>query len=90
MELRKNGNCKRESGVQKLANCTLRYLAANLDVHGRHCMLSYLRSLPSSVLGSLDTEANKLYDTTNRLYDATLITRCYTQHDLLPVIDSKI
>ena len=88
MELRKNGNCKRKSRVQKLANCTLRDLAAILGVHGRHCMLSYLSSLPISVL--LDTEANKFYDRTNRLYDAALLTRCYTQHALRPVIDSKI
>ena len=27
---------------------------------------------------------------TNRLYDAALLTRCYTQHALRPVIDSKI
>ena len=76
--------------VQKLANCTLRDLATKLDVHGRHCMLSYLSSLPISVLRSLDTEANKSYDRTNRLYDAALLTRCYTQHALRPVIDSKI
>ena len=43
-----------------------------------------------SVLRSLDTEANKFYDRTNRLYDAALLTRCYTQHVLRPVIDSKI
>ena len=43
-----------------------------------------------SVLRSLDTEANKFYDRTNRLYDAALLTRCYTQHALRPVIDSKI
>ena len=43
-----------------------------------------------SVLRSLDTEANKFYDRTNRLYDAALLTRCYTQHALCPVIDSKI
>ena len=36
--------------------CTLRDLATKLDVHGRHCMLSYLSSLPISVLRSLDTE----------------------------------
>ena len=71
-------------------NCTLRDLATKLDVHGRHCMLSYLSSLPISVLRSLDTEANKFYDRTNRLYDAALLTRCYTQHALRPVIDSKI
>ena len=56
--------------------------AGLLDVHGRHCMLSYLSSLPISVLRSLDTEANKFYDRTNRLYDAALLTRCYTQHAL--------
>ena len=88
--IKKNGNCKRKSRVQKLANCTLRDLAAKLDVHGRHYMLSYLSSLPISVLHNLDTEANKFYDRTNRLYDAALLTRCYTQHALRPVIDSKI
>ena len=76
--IKKNGNCKRKSRVQKLANCPLRDLATKLDVHGRHCMLSYLSSLPISVLRSLDTEANKFYDRTNRLYDAALLTRCYT------------
>ena len=38
----------------------------------------------------MDTEANKFYDWSNRLYDAALLTRCYTQHALRPVIDSKI
>ena len=88
--IKKNGNCKRKSRVQKLANCTLRDLATKFDVHDRHCMLSYLSLLPISVLRSLDTEANKFYDRTNRLYDAALLTRCYTQHALRPVIDSKI
>ena len=88
--IKKNGKCKRKSRVQKLANCTLRDLATKLDVHGRHCMLSHLSSLPISVLRSLDTEANKFYDRTNRLYDASLLTRCYTQHALRPVTDSKI
>ena len=54
--IKKNGNCKRKSRVQTLANCTLRDLATKLDVHGRHCMLSYLSSLPVSVLRSLDTD----------------------------------
>ena len=53
-------------------------------------MLSYLSLLPISVLRSLDTEANKFYERSNRLYDAALLTRCYTQHALRPVIDSKI
>ena len=74
----KNGNCKRKSLVQKLANCTLRDLATKLDVHGWHCMLSYLSPLPISVFRSLDTEANKFYDRTNILYDAALLKRCYT------------
>ena len=39
---------------------------------------------------SLDTEAGKFYDASNRLYDAALLTRCYTQHALRSVIDSKI
>ena len=38
----------------------------------------------------MDTEANKFYDRTNRLYDAAFLTRCYTQHALRPIIDSKI
>ena len=84
-------------GIPNANTCTnfdvksgLRDLATKLDVHGRHCMLSYLSSLPISVLRSLDTEANKFYDRTNKLYDAALLTRCYTQHALRPVIDSKI
>ena len=85
-EIKKHGNCKRKSRVQKLDNCMLRDLVAQLDVHGRHCMLSYLSSLPISVFCSLDTEANKFYDRTNRLYDAALLTRCYTQHALRPSI----
>ena len=66
--IKKNGNCKRKSRIQKLANCTHRDLAARLDVHGRYCMLSYLSLLPISVLRSLDTEANKFYDRTNVLH----------------------
>ena len=53
-------------------------------------MLSYLSSLPISVLRSLDTKANKFYDRTNRFYEAALLTRCYTQHALRSAIDSKI
>ena len=53
-------------------------------------MFSYLSSLPISVLRTLDTEANKFYDKTNRFYDGALLTRWYTQHALRPVIDFKI
>ena len=88
--IKKNGNYKCKSRVQKLANCTLRDLAAKLDVPGRHSMLSYLSPLPISVLSSLDTKANKFHDRSNRLSDAALLTRCYTQRALRPVIHSKI
>ena len=52
-------------------------------------MLSFLSSLPISVLRVLDTEANKFYDRNDQLYDAALLTRCYTQHALRPFIDSE-
>ena len=48
------------------------------------CFL-FLSSLLISVLRVLDTEANKFYDRNHQLYDAALLTRCYTQHAL----DSK-
>ena len=79
MELRKIEIVNAKS-CQKLANCTLRDLDIKVDVHGRRCLLSYLNSLPISVLRNLDTEANRFYDRTDRLYDAALLTRCYTQH----------
>ena len=60
------------------------------EAHGRHSMLSFLSSLPFSVLRILDTEANKFYDRNHQLYDAALLTRCYTQHALRPFIDSEI
>ena len=65
--IKKNENCKLKSCAQNLANCTLSDLARIFDVHGRHSMLSYLSSLPISVLHSLDTEANKFYNRSNRL-----------------------
>ena len=46
-------------------------------------------SLPISVLRVLDTEANKIYDRNHQLYDAALLTRCYTQHALRQFIDSE-
>ena len=38
----------------------------------------------------LDTEAIKFYDRSNRLYDAALLTRCYSQFALRSVIYSQI
>ena len=52
--------------------------------------LSRLVTLSISSLRNFDIEANKFYDRANRLYDAALLTRCYTQHALPPYIDSEI
>ena len=52
--------------------------------------LSRLVTLSVSSLLNLDIEANKFYDRNHQLYDAALLTRCYTQHALRPYIDSKI
>ena len=53
-------------------------------------MLSKLASLSISSLHKLDDEANKFYDRKHDLYEAALLTRCYTQHALRPYIDSEI
>ena len=53
-------------------------------------MLSKLSSLSISSLRSLDEEANKFYDRKHDLYEAALLSRCYTQHALRPYIDSVI
>ena len=52
--------------------------------------LSRLVSLSISSLRNLDIEANKFYDRAHRIYDAAILTRCYTQHALQPFIDSAI
>ena len=53
-------------------------------------MLSKLASLSVSSLRKLDDEANKFYDRKHNVYEAALLTRCYTQHALRPYIDSEI
>ena len=35
----------------------------------------------------MDIEANKFYDRAHRLYDAAILTRCYTKHANRPYID---
>ena len=52
--------------------------------------LSRLVTLSISSLRNLDIEANKFYYRAHRLYDAAILTRCYTQHALPPYIDSEI
>ena len=37
-----------------------------------------------------DIEANMFYDRNHKIYDDALLTRCYTQHALRPIIDSEI
>ena len=50
--------------------------------------LSRLVTLSISSLRNLDIEANKFNDRAHRLYDAKILTQCYTQHALRPYIDS--
>ena len=87
--IRKKGNDKRKRCAALKLNISLNDLAVKLRIHGRHPMLSYLSSLPIAVLRSLDTEANRFYDRNHQMYDAALLTRCYTQHALRPFIDSE-
>ena len=84
------GNGKRKKRAVKRSNTSLKDLSKVLEDHGRHSMLSLLSSLSISVLRILDTEANKFYDRNHQLYDAALLTRCYTQPALRPFIDSEI
>ena len=53
--------------------------------------MSFLSSLPNSVLRNLELEASKFYDKAKKLYKAVLgVTRCYVQHFLSPYIDSEV
>ena len=82
---RKNGNFKRKHKT------VLSLFDLNILLNsGRHQMLSKLASLSVSSLRKLDDEANKFYDRKHNLYEAALLTRCYTQHARRPYIDSEI
>ena len=61
-----------------------------LNNHGWHSLLTFLSFLPLSVFHNFELEANKLYDGANRLYKATLLTRCYVEHFLSPYINSEV
>ena len=52
--------------------------------------LSRLVTLSISSLCNLNIEANKFYIRAHQLYDAALLTWCYTQHALWPYIDYEI
>lgn len=87
---RQKGNDKRKRCAAQKSNTSLYDLSTKLRDQGRHAMLSLLSSLPIPVLRILDIEANKFYDRNHQIYDAALLTRCYTQHALRPLIDSEI
>ena len=53
-------------------------------------MLSFLSPLPIPVLRILDIEAIRFYDRNHQMYEAALLTRCYTRHALRPFIDAEI
>ena len=65
-------------------------LSSKLRGHGRHAMLTFLSFLPILVLRILGIEANRFYDRNYQMYEAALLTRCYTQHALHPFIDTEI
>ena len=76
---RKNGNLKRKN------KHVLNLLELSILRHsGRHMALSRLVTLSISSLRNFDIEANKFYDRAHRLYDAAILTLCYTQHALWP------
>ena len=61
----------------------IKNISVELSNHHRHGLLSFLSSLPISVLRNLASEANKLYNKANKLYNAALLTRRYVQHFLV-------
>ena len=63
---------------------SLKDLSVVLNNQGRHGLLSFLSTLPISVLRNVEEEANKLYYRSNTSYNATILTRCYVQHFLKP------
>ena len=79
---------KHEKERLKLVFANVQERGCKFNIH-LHAMLSFLSSLPISVLRVLETEANKFHDRNHPLYDAALLTRCYTQHALRPFIDSE-
>ena len=74
--------------LKKLINTSLKDHSIAFNNHGQHGLLSFLSSLPISVLHNL--EANKNYGRDTKLCKAALLTRCYVQHFLSPYIDSEV
>ena len=78
------------SSFQNKHVLSLSELSTILKHSGRHMALSRLVTLSISSLRNLDIDANKFYDRAHRLYNAAILTLCYTQHALRPYIDSEI
>ena len=72
----------------KRTNTLLKDLSQELKENGRHPKPSFISSPLITVLRVLETKANKLYDRNHPLYDVALLTRCYTQHALRPLVDT--
>ena len=53
-------------------------------------MQCFLFLVPIPVLRILDIKTNRFYDRNHQMYEAALLTRCYTQHALRPCIDAEI
>ena len=87
---RQKGNDKRKICAAQISNTSLNDLSTKLRDHGQNEMLSILSSLPIPVLRILDIEVNRFYDRNHQMYEAALLTRCYTQHALHPLIDSEL
>ena len=85
---RQKGNDKRKRCAAQKSGSSLNNVSSKLREHGRHAMLSFLSSLPG--LTHLDIEAYRFYDRNHQMYEAALLTKCYTQHALRPFIDAEI
>ena len=51
--------------------------------------LQYWNAKKASVLHILSIEANKFYNRNHPLHATVILTRCYTQHALCPLMDSQ-
>ena len=84
LDIRKRNNishCKHKNGNLKHKNkhvLTLSELSIILKHSGRHMALFCLVTLSISSLRNLDIGATKFYDRAHRLYDAAILTSCYT------------
>ena len=65
--IKKTRNSKRNKRAVKRSNTSLKDLSKVIEEYGRYSMLSFLSSLPISVLRILETEANKFDDRNHQL-----------------------